>query len=49
MLIKEAEALERMAGGDTLIVDKTGTLTIGKQKLMNVVALGDIPNRKMLR
>ena len=33
VLIKDAEALERMAAVDTLIVDKTGTLTMGKPKL----------------
>jgi Cu+-exporting ATPase len=38
VLIKEAEALERFANVDTLIVDKTGTLTEGKPKLTDVVA-----------
>jgi P-type Cu+ transporter len=38
VLIKEAEALERLAGVDTLIIDKTGTLTEGKPKLTDVVA-----------
>ena len=41
VLIKDAEALERMAGVDTLIVDKTGTLTTGKPKLSDTVVLGD--------
>jgi len=40
VLIKDAEALERMASVDTLIVDKTGTLTMGKPKLTDTVALG---------
>jgi Cu+-exporting ATPase len=39
VLIKDAEALERMARVDTVIVDKTGTLTEGKPKLTDVVAL----------
>ena len=39
VLIKDAEALERMAGVDTLIVDKTGTLTMGKPALTDVVVL----------
>lgn len=39
VLIKDAEALERFAKIDTLIVDKTGTLTQGKPKLTDVVAL----------
>jgi P-type Cu+ transporter len=38
VLIKDAEALERMALVDTVIVDKTGTLTEGKPKLTDVVA-----------
>ena len=42
VLIKDAEALERMAGVDTLIVDKTGTLTMGKPKLTDTVTLGDV-------
>jgi len=38
VLIKDAEALERFAHVDTLIVDKTGTLTEGRPKLTDVVA-----------
>jgi Cu+-exporting ATPase len=37
VLIKNAEALETFEKVDTLIVDKTGTLTEGKPKLMNVL------------
>jgi Cu+-exporting ATPase len=37
VLIKNAEALETFEKVDTLIVDKTGTLTEGKPKLMNVI------------
>jgi P-type Cu+ transporter len=48
VLIKDAEALERMAGVDTLIVDKTGTLTMGKPKLTDVVTLGDITETDLL-
>ena len=39
VLIKDAEALERMARVDTVIVDKTGTLTMGKPTLTDVVGL----------
>jgi len=39
VLIKDAEALERFAKVDTLIVDKTGTLTEGRPKLTDVVAV----------
>lgn len=41
VLIKDAEALERMARVDTLIVDKTGTLTEGRPKLTDVISLSD--------
>jgi len=39
VLIKNAEALERMEKVDTLVVDKTGTLTEGKPKVVAIVAL----------
>ncbi|RUT33170.1 heavy metal translocating P-type ATPase [Arsenicitalea aurantiaca] len=48
VLIKDAEALERMASVDTLIVDKTGTLTMGKPKLTDTVALGDVTETDLL-
>ncbi|MDA7430289.1 heavy metal translocating P-type ATPase [Primorskyibacter aestuariivivens] len=48
VLIKDAEALERMAGVDTLIVDKTGTLTMGKPKLTDTVALEDVAEADLL-
>jgi Cu+-exporting ATPase len=48
VLIKDAEALERMAAVDTLIVDKTGTLTMGKPKLTDTVVLGDIAEADLL-
>src|ERR1019366_4903566 len=38
VLIKNAEALERMEKVDTLVVDKTGTLTEGKPKVVAIVA-----------
>jgi len=48
VLIKDAEALERMAGVDTLIVDKTGTLTMGQPKLTDTVALGEVAEADLL-
>jgi Cu+-exporting ATPase len=39
VLIKNAEALERLEQADTLIVDKTGTLTQGQPQLAAVIAL----------
>ena len=40
VLIKNAAALERFAAVDTLVVDKTGTLTEGRPALVDVVAQG---------
>ncbi len=48
VLIKDAEALERMAAVDTLIVDKTGALTMGKPKLTDTVAVADISETDLL-
>ena len=48
VLIKDAEALERMAGVDTLIVDKTGTLTMGKPALTDVVVLAGVDEGMIL-
>ena len=48
VLIKDAEALERFAKVDTLIVDKTGTLTEGKPKLTEVVALEGVDETELL-
>jgi len=49
VLIKDAEALERMASVDTLIVDKTGTLTEGKPRLTDVVVLGEVSEDDILK
>lgn len=40
VLVKNAEALERLADVDTLVVDKTGTLTEGRPVLTQVIASG---------
>ncbi len=40
VLVKNAEALEILEKVDTLVVDKTGTLTEGKPRLVSVVAAG---------
>ena len=44
VLIKDAEALELMEKVDTLVVDKTGTLTEGAPKVQNVVAAAGFNN-----
>jgi Cu+-exporting ATPase len=49
VLIKNAEALERMERIDTLVVDKTGTLTEGKPKVVAVMPLGQIDADELLR
>ena len=49
VLIKNAEALERMEKVDTLVVDKTGTLTEGKPKVVAVVAAEGITEGDILR
>jgi P-type Cu+ transporter len=49
VLIKNAEALEVMAKVDTLVVDKTGTLTEGKPKLVSIVLEADIDEGELLR
>jgi heavy metal translocating P-type ATPase len=49
VLIKNSEALERMEKVDTLVVDKTGTLTEGKPKVVAVVALPGFDEAQVLR
>jgi len=49
VLIKNAEALEVMEKVDTLVVDKTGTLTEGKPQLTAVVAARDYSEDEILR
>lgn len=48
VLIKEAAALERFASVDTLIVDKTGTLTEGRPKLTDVVTANGFSEEELL-
>ncbi|ESY12819.1 MULTISPECIES: heavy metal translocating P-type ATPase [unclassified Mesorhizobium] len=48
VLIKDAAALERFASVDTLIVDKTGTLTEGKPRLTDVVAADGLSENELL-
>ncbi len=49
VLIKNAEALEHMEKVDTLVVDKTGTLTEGKPAVTAVVTSPDFEEDEMLR
>jgi Cu+-exporting ATPase len=49
VLIKSAEALERMEKVDTLVVDKTGTLTLGKPEVTAIVAASGFGENEVLR
>jgi Cu+-exporting ATPase len=49
VLVKNAEALETMENVDTLVVDKTGTLTEGKPKLVTVIAAPGFDENDVLR
>jgi Cu+-exporting ATPase len=49
VLVKNAEALERLERVDTLVVDKTGTLTEGRPRLMSVVPMADFTEATVLR
>jgi Cu+-exporting ATPase len=49
VLIKNAEALERMERVNTLVIDKTGTLTEGKPKVVAVVPAAGIDETEVLR
>ncbi|MEO8434609.1 MAG: heavy metal translocating P-type ATPase [Pyrinomonadaceae bacterium] len=49
VLFKNAEAIEILRDVDTLVVDKTGTLTEGKPKLVTVAPVGDVDEQDLLR
>ena len=49
ILVRNAEALETMEKVDTLVVDKTGTLTEGKPRLVAVVVLPGFSEEQVLR
>jgi len=48
VLFRDAAAIESLRAIDTLVVDKTGTLTEGKPALKAVVSLGDVPRAELL-
>ncbi len=48
VLIKKADALEALERIDTLVVDKTGTLTEGKPRLQKVVILTEMEEKQVL-
>jgi len=49
VLVKNAEALEVMEKVDTLVIDKTGTLTVGKPRLVSLVSLNETSESELLR
>src|SRR5260370_9108585 len=49
VLFKNAEALETLQKADVLVVDKTGTLTEGKPRVMAVEPVGDLNAEEILR
>jgi Cu+-exporting ATPase len=49
VLVKNAEALERLEKVTTLVVDKTGTLTKGKPKLVDILPVGGFDTKEFLR
>ncbi len=48
VLVRDAEALERLAKADLLVVDKTGTLTEGRPAVTDVIPLGDVERARLL-
>jgi Cu+-exporting ATPase len=49
VLIKNAEALELLEKADTLVLDKTGTLTEGKPRVMSVLPATELQQSELLR
>lgn len=49
VLFKNAEAIELLRKVDTLVLDKTGTLTLGKPKLVTVKSFGSLEPSEMLQ
>jgi len=49
ILIRDAEALERFESIDTIVLDKTGTLTEGKPKVVSIVTADGIDEAELLR
>ncbi|MCG3204579.1 MAG: Copper-exporting P-type ATPase [Elusimicrobia bacterium] len=49
VLVKNAEALEMMEKVDTVVVDKTGTLTVGKPRVTSLVSLNGFGESELLR
>ena len=48
VLFRNAEAIELMRKVDTLVIDKTGTLTLGKPKLVTIKVMNNLPETEFL-
>ncbi len=48
VLVKDGEALEDLAAADTLVLDKTGTLTVGRPVVTSIEATGDLSADEVL-
>ena len=49
VLIRSADVLERMEKVDTVVIDKTGTLTEGKPRLVTIQPANGVSEAKLLR
>ena len=49
ILIRDAEALERLERVDTIVIDKTGTLTEGKPKVVGIIPADGFDENQLLR
>jgi Cu+-exporting ATPase len=49
VLVRNAEALELMEKVDTLVLDKTGTLTEGKPRVTQLIAMDSVPENDLLQ
>src|SRR3981081_3661145 len=49
ILIRDAQALEQLESIDTLVIDKTGTLTEGRPKVVAVIPVAGVDENELLR
>jgi P-type Cu+ transporter len=49
VLVKDARALQRLSAVDTLVIDKTGTLTEGKPRLTHIAPQAPTTDKELLR
>ncbi|PIE74568.1 MAG: heavy metal translocating P-type ATPase [Deltaproteobacteria bacterium] len=48
VLLKGSEALDTLAGIDTIVFDKTGTLTLGELKVTDIIPFGGMDRKELL-